>query len=130
MRRKLDALFNGNSINARGNGFGSRIGGQYAPLSVQIRRLDQTLCRSGNDFVGPLQIVVTVERLINGIRIKRLVRGIGNLRIECFRTAPGETRKERVVLVFGQRLRGIDGFVAGTDQKSDPRHNQRTLYQA
>ena len=82
--RKLNPRSNLNVVLRFGNQLWRSILWQHLPLFVKVGRVHDSFGRSRNNFVGALQIVVLIERLINRRDVSGLVRDIGALWVEGF----------------------------------------------
>ena len=102
MRRVENPLANRNHVDRFGDRRGVGVVRQRVPRGVDVGGVDDALRRPTDKLVGTLQVVVLVEGLVDVVRIDRLVRRVGALRVERSGAPPAEGRKERVRFVFGR----------------------------
>ena len=108
MRCVENPFANRNRVDRLGDRCGIGIVGQRPPRCVYVGRVHDALGRATDKFVGALQVVVLIKRLIDVVRIDRLIRRVGALRVERSRASPAEGRKERVRSVFGRGARRVE----------------------
>ncbi|MCY1514713.1 hypothetical protein D9M68_492630 [compost metagenome] len=86
-----------------------RVGGQRVALGVEVDRRVDRCRRARYQFVRTLQIVVTVERLVNIVCIGSFIAGIGAGRVQVLRGAFDESGIQRVLGFGAGRIRTVDG---------------------
>ena len=119
--RVQDAGADGHVVDALRDLVGGRVLGQAPALRIQVVRLDHRRRDARDQRVGPLQVVVAVERLGDLVGVDRLGRGVGRGRIQVARRALVEGQVEGVVLGRAGRI----GTVVARGQQRRGAHRRR-----
>ncbi|MNT14480.1 hypothetical protein D3C72_1494890 [compost metagenome] len=110
-------------VNAFSDGFARCVGGQRLALGIQILRRVDGLRGARHQFVGPLQIVIAVQRLVDVVGVGRFVAGIRACRIQVLGRTLHERGVERVLAFGAGRIRAVDGaFLRAARQRQQHQH--------
>ena len=117
-------------VDALGNLIGGRIKRQWPPGVVHIPRRDHGLRGLGHQGVGPLEVVVAVERLVDLVGERGLVAAVGRDRIQVTRRALVEGRVQGVGAAGAIRIGAVvapgEQGQRGHHPKAEPRQPMRT----
>ena len=107
MRLEHNARLDGHVVHTVGHLLTGRIVGQALILRIEIGWRIYGCGGPGHQLVGPGQIMVAIQRLVNGIGKRRFVARIGTGRIQIF----GRTLRERGIQDVLAKLRLLVGTI-------------------
>ena len=117
MRRVPDARLDPDVEHGLRDLVARRVVRQRVPRLVEVVRPGDFLGGAADELVGPLQVVVAVERLVHLVGERRLVVGIGAGRVEVLRRALAEGHEQRVRLLRSERMRVVRHLAAAGQRR-------------
>ena len=124
--RKQNAGFDLNVVNRLGNLAAWRIVRQRLACFVKVARCGHCTGGAAYQFVGPLEVVVAVRRLVDLVGVRRLVIGIRARWIQVLGGSPAEGHKQGVGLLRMRWVGVIEGVGAGGDRQAHQHSRRKT----
>ena len=87
------------------------------PCLVEVDGMRDLLGGAPDELVGTLQVVIAVQRLVDLVRERRLVVGVGARRVEIFRRPRQDRHEDRVRLLGAQRVRIVRHLAAARQRR-------------